>query len=58
MIGVTIGDPTAGVTTVSWNPTTLDIGAGTYEGELELTYTDATVMTLFDKLKFKVRGDF
>jgi len=41
-----------------WNPTTLDVAAGTYEGELEITYSDGTVLTVFDKLKFKVRGEF
>ena len=41
-----------------WNPTTLDVAAGTYEGEIEITYTDARVMTLYDKLKFKVRSEF
>jgi len=43
---------------MTWNLTTLDVAAGTYEGEISLTYTDARVQTLFDKLKFKVRKDF
>lgn len=43
---------------MEWNPTTLDVEAGTYEGEIELTYSDGTVLTLFDKLKFKVRAEF
>ena len=43
---------------MSWNPTTLDVAAGTYEGEIEITYSDARVMTLYDKLKFKVRSEF
>jgi len=38
--------------------TTLAISAGTYEGEIELTYTDGGILTLFDRLKFKVRADF
>ena len=41
-----------------WNIDTLDVDPGTYEGEIELTYTSGKVMTVFDKLKFKVRGDF
>lgn len=41
-----------------WNLETLDVPAGTYEGEIEITYGDGRVMTLFDKLKFKVRGQF
>lgn len=47
-----------GVCFMPWNTTTLDIDAGTYEGEIELTYTNGRVMTLFDRLKFKVRGQF
>jgi hypothetical protein len=38
---------------MTWN-----VAAGTYEGEIALTYADTRVQTLFDKLKFKVRKDF
>ncbi len=41
-----------------WNLTTLDVPAGIYEGEIEIVYSDGRIHTLFDKLKFKVRGDF
>jgi hypothetical protein len=41
-----------------WNLTTLDVDAGTYEGEIELVYTDDRVLTLFDRLKFKIRDGF
>ena len=41
-----------------WNATTLDVAAGTYEGEIELTYTNGKILTIFDRLKFKVRADF
>lgn len=50
--------PTDGTCYMPWNLTTLDVDAGTYEGEIELTYADGRVMTLFDKMKFKVRSDF
>ena len=43
---------------MSWNADTLSISAGTYEGEIELTYADGGILTLFDRLKFKVRSDF
>jgi len=43
---------------MQWNPTTLDVEAGTYEGEIELTDSSGRVQTIFDKLKFKVRADF
>ena len=38
--------------------TTLDVSAGTYEGEISLAYTSGGILTLFDRLKFKVRADF
>ena len=41
-----------------WNADTLDVSAGTYEGEIELTYTSGEIWTIFDRLKFKVRADF
>tara|TARA_R100001530_G_C4283941_1_gene146323 strand:+ start:181 stop:558 length:378 start_codon:yes stop_codon:yes gene_type:complete len=43
---------------VPWGSTTLDVAAGTYEGEVELTYASGAVLTLYDRLKFKVRADF
>ena len=43
---------------MTWNATTLAVAAGTYEGEIELNYTSGAIMTLFDRLKFKVRADF
>ncbi len=49
---------TAGMCFMQWNPTTLDVSAGTYEGEIELENTAGQKQTIFDKLKFKVRGDF
>ena len=32
--------------------------AGDYEGEIEITFADSTVQTVYDLLKFKVREDF
>jgi len=50
---------------MQWNPTTLDVPAGTYEGEIELEdatpiegTTEGRKQTIFDKLKFKVRAGF
>lgn len=31
---------------------------GDYEGEIEITFADNTVQTVYDLLKFKVREDF
>jgi len=55
---VKVAPYTNGVCFMPWNPTTLDVAAGTYEGEIFLTYTDGRIQTLFDRMKFKVRGDF
>jgi hypothetical protein len=49
---------TNGVCFMQWNLTTLDVPAGTYEGEIELQDGDGRKQTIFDKLKFKVRDDF
>lgn len=43
---------------MQWNPTTLDVEAGTYEGEIEMEDSAGRKQTIFDKLKFKVRSDF
>ena len=32
--------------------------AGDYEGEIEITFADSTVQTVYDLLKFKLRQDF
>lgn len=53
-----VGPYTDGVCYMTWNLTTLDVPAGTYEGEIVLTYSSGRVHTLFDRLKFKVREDF
>lgn len=31
---------------------------GDYEGEIEITFSDGQVQTVYDVLRFKVRGDF
>lgn len=55
---VRVAPYTDGICYAVWNPTTLDVAAGTYEGEIELTYGSGAVLTIFDKLKFKVRSGF
>jgi hypothetical protein len=32
--------------------------AGEYEGEVEITFADGQIQTVYDVLKFKVREDF
>ena len=58
MTCVKVAPYTDGACYMQWNPTTLDVAAGTYEGEIEIVYSDGKVMTIFDKLKFKIRGGF
>jgi hypothetical protein len=41
-----------------WPADSLDVTAGIYEGELELTDGSSKVQTVYDKLKFKVREQF
>lgn len=39
-------------------PEMLQGEAGDYEGEIEITFSDNQVQTVYDLLKFKVREDF
>ena len=36
----------------------LDVDEGYYEGEIEITYSNSTVETIYEVLDFHVRGDF
>lgn len=42
---------------MDWEPGALD-NAGDYEGEIEITFPDGTIQTVYDLLKFKVREQF
>jgi hypothetical protein len=39
-------------------PAMLQGEPGDYEGEIEITFSDTTVQTVYDLLKFKLREDF
>ncbi len=39
-------------------PEALEGEAGNYEAEIEITYDDTTVQTVYETLKFKLRDDF
>ena len=41
-----------------WGGNDLDVEPGEYEGEVEITFSDGTVQTIYDTLRFKVRQDF
>jgi hypothetical protein len=49
-----------GVVVFFWSdsPTILDGDAGDYEGEIEITFANSTIQTVYDLLKFKLRQDF
>ena len=57
-IAMTIHAPyTDGKVFMQWPTGVLDT-AGTFTGEVEVTYAGGGVQTVFDQLKFKVRGDY
>ena len=56
-LNCTISDATAGKVTTNFPTGTLDT-AGTFEGEVEITYASGGIQTLQDLIKFKVRADF
>lgn len=56
----TVSDGPNGVVAFHWasQPTALDGNAGDYEGEIEITFADGQIQTVYDVLKFKLREDF
>lgn len=42
----------------AWAPGDLEQAPGDYEGEIEITFADDTVQTVFETLKFKLRDQF
>lgn len=57
MVGtVTVG--AAGECVFVWPSGALDVEPGDYEGEVEVTFEDNTVQSVYDLLKFKLRQDF
>jgi hypothetical protein len=47
-----------GVVQFNFPGTTLSVEPGSYEGEVEVTFADATKQTVYDILKFTVRAQF
>lgn len=52
-----VTNPTNGVVATDFPSGTLDT-AGVFEGEIEITFSDGGIQTVYDLLKFNVRGDF
>ena len=57
-IPISIVSGTLGTCYMIWPADSLDVAAGMYEGELQITMQDGTVQTVYDKLKFKIREQF
>lgn len=58
LTGIVTNGP-AGSVVIGWNPTTLAVEAGDYEGEVEVTFASGQgVQTVYELLKFKVREEF
>lgn len=49
---------TGGRASFNWPAGALNVDPGPYEGEVEITFADATVQTVYDPIKFKLRADF
>lgn len=52
--------PTEGVVLFDWAdaPAALSGEPGNYEGEIEITFDDGTIHTVYDTLRFRMRADF
>lgn len=57
LVGVVLNGPN-GELVFTWGPTTLNVEAGDYEGEVEVTFSNGARQTVYELLKFKVREDF
>lgn len=53
-----VTQPLLGKVVFLWNLNTLNVEAGDYEGEIEITFPSLEVQTIFELLKFRVRQDF
>tara|TARA_B100001029_G_scaffold131042_1_gene109926 strand:- start:276 stop:650 length:375 start_codon:yes stop_codon:yes gene_type:complete len=57
VLTMAISNALNGVVTTNFPTGTLDT-AGTFEGEIEITYATGGIQTLQDLIKFKIRKDF
>ncbi|WP_225784663.1 phage baseplate upper protein [Xenophilus sp. Marseille-Q4582] len=57
LVGTVLNGP-AGIVVFDWGPSTLDVAPGAYEGQIEVTFADGGRQTVYDILKFAVRGEF
>ena len=55
--GVSATPGASGRAFMDWSPTALD-AEGDYQGEIEITFPDGGVQTVFESLRFKVRAQY
>ena len=53
----TLTNPSGGEVSTNFPTGTLDT-AGTFEGEIEITFSNGGIQTVYDLIKLKVRSDF
>ena len=54
----TVTDGANGLCLFNWSALSLAGAPGDYEGEIEITFADTKVQTVYDLLKFKLRKEF
>ena len=52
------GDLAIGIVVFTFGSGDLNVAAGAYEGEIEVTFADGSVETVFEVINFTVRADF
>jgi hypothetical protein len=57
LVGTVLDGPN-GLCKFDWTPTSLSGTPGDYEGEIEITFADGKIQTVYDVLKFKLREQF
>lgn len=58
LVGTHVTDGTDGRTRFSFTGSALDVEAGLYEGEVEITFAGGDKQTIYDTLQFRVREQF
>jgi hypothetical protein len=53
-----ITNAAGGQVVFAWNPGTLNVDPGDYEGEIQITFSSGEIQTVYDLVKFKLRQDF
>ncbi len=53
-----VTSPLGGQCVFAWSEQSLNVEPGPYEGEVEITFSDGAVQTVYDVLRFYVRPQF